>query len=303
MLNFLGIYYEGNVNSNKAKLQRSEGELVSVYDKKSMLETTLNSLNSFKKNNFAISIGLFFFLQIVASPIRFMAVGYFLVSSAIASIAIESNKKKINEYKREITQLEKEISKLKEQLNIAESDFNADNFVDAEIINEYPDDPNGENGQTETSHDENAAQRQTAAQSQAKYSTSIPEAALAYQRLDELKSILPVIGARDNALYVLFKNANDAAEKVRMLIQGDPGKEIRAYLFYNNVETLHKWADGVEDLYQAEVYESLLSNIKNQASVALPVLQEKINKDYYKIVYPDILDIEAEMTVMSKENK
>ena len=64
MLNFLGIYYEGNVNSNKAKLQRSEGELVSVYDKKSMLETTLNSLNSFKKNNFAISIGLFFFCKL-----------------------------------------------------------------------------------------------------------------------------------------------------------------------------------------------------------------------------------------------
>ncbi|MFB0918262.1 MAG: hypothetical protein QMB63_04230 [Clostridiaceae bacterium] len=297
MLNFLGVYYEGKVDNSNVQLRKSEGQLLEVNSKKSEIERSIRSLKSIKNNNFVLSLGLFFLLRVINPGITFMvALGYYFVSNTVIASVLSGKKARVEQYEMQIASLEKEIARLKENLDFAKSGFNTDNFIDAEIINEYPDDDSDNINKTSTSNDIN-----TNTYTGPSYPGSLPEAAATYMKMDEMKEILPVIKEKDYSLYVLFNNAYKAADKVRVFIQSDNSKEGKAYLFYNNVETLHKWADGIRDLYEADVYESLLINIKNQATAALPVLQEKINKDYYKIVYPDIMDNEAEMTVMSKE--
>lgn len=297
MLNFLGVYYEGKVDNNTVQLRKSEGQLLEVNNKKSEIERSIKSLKSLRNNNFVLSLGLFFLLRVINPGITFMvALGYYFISNTVIAGVLTGKKAKVEQYEMQIIALEKEIARLKENLDIARSGFDTENFIDAEIINEYPDDDADVTDKTATGNDTFSDTYKGQS-----YPGSLPEAALAYRKMDEMKEILPVIKEKDYSLYVLFNNAYEAADKVRVFIQNDNSKEGKAYLYYNNVETLHKWADGIRDLYEADVYESLLINIKSQATAALPVLQEKINKDYYKIVYPDIMDIEAEMTVMSKE--
>jgi len=78
--------------------------------------------------------------------------------------------------------------------------------------------------------------------------------------------------------------------------------QTKLYLYYNYVETLFDWASNLLELEKNDVYDSLLVNVKSNAQKALPILQAKIDKEYFKLVNPKIMDLEAEMEVMSKEH-
>lgn len=134
-----------------------------------------------------------------------------------------------------------------------------------------------------------------------RYPGSTKEAIVAYVNLEKISEMLPELAEHDQSTSKLFQDVFDAAMKTAKLIHGDKDKENRGFIFYNQVETLEKWLRGVLDLEKKEVYDSLLKNVKEKAKLALPKLQEKINKEYFKFINPDIMDLESEMTVMSKE--
>lgn len=134
-----------------------------------------------------------------------------------------------------------------------------------------------------------------------RYPGSTIEAIKAYVNLEKISEMLPKLRDHDNITAQYLQDAFDSAMKVAKFIHGDMGKENRGFIFYNQVETLEKWTRGILELESKDVYDSLLVNVKEKVKIAVPKLQEKINKEYYKFVNPDIMDLESEMTVMSKE--
>lgn len=129
----------------------------------------------------------------------------------------------------------------------------------------------------------------------------IPEAVKAFRQLEELPDIIKELASHDYETAKLFENSFKSAGKVAQVIQGRKEIENRAYLYYNNVDTLYEWSNNLLDLERKDVYDSLLVNLRAKAQKALPVLQHKFDAEYYRLVNPTIRDLEAEMDVMSKE--
>lgn len=129
----------------------------------------------------------------------------------------------------------------------------------------------------------------------------IAEAVKGYQQLNEMEDLCIELTNRDHSLGQLFNNAYTSAYKVGELIYEKPDLENRAYRFFANVNTLHGWAEDLVELQKKGVYDTLLVNVRDKATKALPVLQRKFDDEYLRLVSPTLRDLEAEMDVMSKE--
>lgn len=202
--------------------------------------------------------------------------------SEVFKFARKDTEKKIENLKMKVSSLRKILGENSENIfnkNMSDEDLKNGPVIDADIV-------------TET--------REEVIESD-QYLDSIPEAKLAFDRVDDLNTIIFSIGSHDNELYSLFKPAVEAAERTADLIQQDKNREKMAYKYYNYVEILYKWANDLNGLYSKDVYDSLLTNVKQQAKTALPNLQRKINDEYYKLINPTIMDLESEMEMMSNE--
>lgn len=202
--------------------------------------------------------------------------------SEVFKFARKDTEKKIENLKMKVSSLRKILGENSENIfnkNMSDEDLKNGPVIDADIV-------------TET--------REEVIESD-QYLDSIPEAKLAFDRVDDLSTIIFSIGSHDNELYSLFKPAVEAAERTADLIQQDKNREKMAYKYYNYVEILYKWANDLNGLYSKDVYDSLLTNVKQQAKTALPNLQRKINDEYYKLINPTIIDLESEMEMMSNE--
>lgn len=284
LLDFVGID-SGTIVRKTDKRALYESRIDNLEKKIAKENRSSRTLKTMMGSNLAITILGFFIFSHFLPNLAFLAWIYFIFSGSVFGLGVNNSKERIKEYKREIEKLEKKLKDLNDRPDISTSPYDLE-----------PKDTGTESG------DDTFIDAETErAEAIAKYKNSIREAALTYGRMDMLKDITDEIKNKDQGLGALFDNAYMAALKVRQLIEGDKDKENKAFMFYNHVETLHKWGVGVYNLFDAEVYDSLLTNIRSQAEKAIPVLQEKINAEYYKLVYPSIMDIEAEMEVMSKE--
>ena len=233
-----------------------------------------------------------------------LSISYNVISRAFLSGRVKILKRRIGEWDDQILRLESTIQE--QMMNVAEegrpssgsaqnnrsSAGTASKYVDAEIIREYP-------NQDQTKVDK---EEFTKAESTAKnHPGTIKEAKDAFEMLDKLEGTIRALEGHDHEIGILFRNAYQSAVKTADFIRENPSAESKMYLYYNHVDTLYDWAENLLELENNDVYESLLVNVKNNARKALPILQGKIDKEYFKLVNPKIMDLEAEMEVMSKE--
>lgn len=288
MLQTLGLELDLGLNKEDLKLKKTENMLAKITKEKRSMENSYDNLKSFSKVNSTIS-GLFIFYNII----RFswigliIAIGYNVISETFIKDRLKSMKKRIALWDEEILGLKASIDEMK--LTGTTDSYGKSSpgpgkpYVDAEIIQEYP------NQDTEEPVAEPSSQG------------TIQEAREAYAMLEKLETITASLDQHDHEMGSLFRNTLNSAQKVADFMKQNPANETKLYLFYNHVETLHDWGEGLLELENNEVYDSLLVNVKANARKALPILQAKIDKEYFKLVNPKIMDLEAEMEVMSKE--
>lgn len=303
MLQTIGINLDLPQTREDAQLRKSQNMLAKLTKEKNDMQSSYENMKSLAKVNDTISG-----LLIVFNFIRFsipgilLSIGYNVVSKAFLSGRVNLLKTRITQWDDQILRLE---SSIEQQMMRVASEGPAGNpapqstagtakkYVDAEILHEYP-------NQDQTPP-ETASYRRTDTASKPAPAGTIKEAKEAFDMLNRLEGIITALESHDHEIGVLFRNAYNAADKVADFIRENAAVESRMYLFYNHVDTLHDWAENLLELENNDVYESLLVNVKNNARKALPVLQAKIDKEYFKLVNPKIMDLEAEMEVMSKE--
>lgn len=289
MLQTLGIGIDIPATREDARLKKSKNMLAKLSKEKRSMEESHETLKTLKKVNGVVSGLIIAFNAINFSFFGlFAAIAYNVISNSFLENRLKIVKRRIKEWDQDILGLESTIEEQMAQVASEKNTVNGTRYVDAEIINEYPNQDTAETGGEEPK--EEPARKAT-----------VKEAADSYQMLDKLSGIVIELESHDHEVGTLFRNAYQSAEKVAGLLQENPGFEPKMYLYYNNVETLYDWAENLLELEKNDVYESLLVNVKTNARKALPVLQAKIDKEYYKIVNPKIMDLEAEMEVMSKE--
>ena len=291
MLQTLGV--ELNLGFDKETLQRKkvENKLMKAKKEKRSLESSYTNLKSFSKVNGTIA-GLFIFYNMIRwSWIGILiAIGYQVISDVFIKDRLKNMKRQLELADTEILKLEKSL----ENMYISgdtdptyQSERSKKPYVDAEIIREYTD---------EDVADEEEATPEMPSQG------SIQEAQQAFDMLDQLGDIIMDLKSHDPAIGALFDNTYQSARKVADFMGQTMANQTKLYLYYNYVETLFDWASNLLELEENDVYDSLLVNVKSNAQKALPILQAKINKEYFKLVNPKIMDLEAEMEVMSKEH-
>lgn len=291
MLQTLGV--ELNLGFNKETLQRKkvENKLMKAKKEKRSLESSYTNLKSFSKVNGTIA-GLFIFYNMIRwSWIGILiAIGYQVISDVFIKDRLKNMKRQLELADTEILKLEKSL----ENMYISgdtdptyQSERSKKPYVDAEIIREYTD---------EDVADEEEATPEMPSQG------SIQEAQQAFDMLDQLGDIILDLKSHDPAIGALFDNTYQSARKVADFMGQTMANQTKLYLYYNYVETLFDWASNLLELEENDVYDSLLVNVKSNAQKALPILQAKIDKEYFKLVNPKIMDLEAEMEVMSKEH-
>ncbi|NLB23137.1 MAG: hypothetical protein GX833_07755 [Clostridium sp.] len=291
MLQTLGV--ELNLGFNKETLQRKkvENKLMKAKKEKRSLESSYTNLKSFSKVNGTIA-GLFIFYNMIRwSWIGILiAIGYQVISDVFIKDRLKNMKRQLELADTEILKLEKSL----ENMYISgdtdptyQSERSKKPYVDAEIIREYTD---------EDVADEEEATPEMPSQG------SIQEAQQAFDMLDQLGDIIMDLKSHDPAIGALFDNTYQSARKVADFMGQTMANQTKLYLYYNYVETLFDWASNLLELEENDVYDSLLVNVKSNAQKALPILQAKIDKEYFKLVNPKIMDLEAEMEVMSKEH-
>lgn len=291
MLQTLGV--ELNLGFDKETLQRKkvENKLMKAKKEKRSLESSYTNLKSFSKVNGTIA-GLFIFYNMIRwSWIGILiAIGYQVISDVFIKDRLKNMKRQLELADTEILKLEKSL----ENMYISgdtdptyQSERSKKPYVDAEIIREYTD---------EDVADEEEATPEMPSQG------SIQEAQQAFDMLDQLGDIILDLKSHDPAIGALFDNTYQSARKVADFMGQTMANQTKLYLYYNYVETLFDWASNLLELEENDVYDSLLVNVKSNAQKALPILQAKIDKEYFKLVNPKIMDLEAEMEVMSKEH-
>ena len=291
MLQTLGV--ELNLGFDKETLQRKkvENKLMKAKKEKRSLESSYTNLKSFSKVNGTIA-GLFIFYNMIRwSWIGILiAIGYQVISDVFIKDRLKNMKRQLELADTEILKLEKSL----ENMYISgdtdptyQSERSKKPYVDAEIIREYTD---------EDVADEEEATPEMPSQG------SIQEAQQAFDMLDQLGDIILDLKSHDPAIGALFDNTYQSARKVADFMSQTMANQTKLYLYYNYVETLFDWASNLLELEENDVYDSLLVNVKSNAQKALPILQAKIDKEYFKLVNPKIMDLEAEMEVMSKEH-
>lgn len=291
MLQTLGV--ELNLGFDKETLQRKkvENKLMKAKKEKRSLESSYTNLKSFSKVNGTIA-GLFIFYNMIRwSWIGILiAIGYQVISDVFIKDRLKNMKRQLELADTEILKLEKSL----ENMYISgdtdptyQSERSKKPYVDAEIIREYTD---------EDVADEEEATPEMPSQG------SIQEAQQAFDMLDQLGDIIMDLKSHDPAIGALFDNTYQSARKVADFMGQTMANQTKLYLYYNYVETLFDWASNLLELEENDVYDSLLVNVKSNAQKALPILQAKIDKEYFKLVNPKIMDLEAEMEVMSKEH-
>lgn len=308
MLQTLGINLDLPQTREDAQLRKSQNMLAKLTKEKNSLESSYENLKSLSKVNDTVSglIIVFNFIRFSFTGV-FLSIAYNVVSKAFLSGRLNLLKSRIGQWDQQIMRLESTIEQ--QMLHVAgegttgsastvgpqAAQGTAKKYVDAEIIREYPnqDQPHGQETYRRTD--------QTAKTSKPGSTGTIKEAQEAFKMLDRLEDIITALEGHDHETGILFRNAYASADKAADFIRENPSVESRMYLYYNHVDTLFDWAENLLELERNEVYESLLVNVKNNARKALPVLQAKIDKEYYKLVNPKIMDLEAEMEVMSKE--
>lgn len=291
MLQTLGMQLDLGLNKEDLKVKKTENMLAKLTKEKRSLENSYDNLKSFSKINGTIA-GLF----IVYNVIRFswigimIAIGYSAISDVFIKDRLKSMKKRIQIWDTEILSLQTSLEEMRLSGTTDQSykgEGSAKPYVDAEIIEEYPD---------TDQVDEEAPQPETPSHG------TIQEAQQAFDMLDQLDGIISSLELHDREIGSLFRNTYQSARKVSNFMGQNPANQTKLYLYYNHVETLYDWAENLLELENNDVYESLLVNVKNNARKALPILQAKIDKEYFKLVNPRIMDLEAEMEVMSKEH-
>ena len=314
MLQTLGINLDLPATREDAQLRKSQSMLAKLTKEKNGLESSYENLKSLRKVNDTIS-GLFIVFNFIrfSIPGIMLAIGYNVVSKAFISGRLNLLKTRIGQWDQQIIRLESTIEQ--QMLNVADEGVNgssytnsatrpqgagtAKRYVDAEIIREY------HNLDQDQPYGEAPTYRKTepATKSATKATTAgtLKEAQATFELLDKLDGITTDLVGYDHEIGTLFQNVYQSALKTADFIRENPALESRVYLFYNHVDTLHDWAENLLELEKTDVYESLLVNVKTNARKALPVLQAKIDKEYFKLVNPKIMDLEAEMEVMSKE--
>lgn len=314
MLQTLGINLDLPQTREDAQLRKSQNMLAKLTKEKNAMESSYENMKSLSKVNDTISglIIVFNFIRFSFTGI-FLSIAYNVVSKAFLSGRLNLLKTRIGQWDQQILRLESTIEQ--QMFHVGNEGSNgsaapggptvvqgtAKKYVDAEIIREYPnqDQPNGQETYRKT---DQAAKSADSAKTPKPGSTgTIKEAQETFRMLDNLAEIISALEGHDHEIGILFRNAYDSAQKVAELIRENPANETRMYLYYNHVDTLFDWAENLLELERNDVYESLLVNVKNNARKALPVLQAKIDKEYFKLVNPKIMDLEAEMEVMSKE--
>ena len=291
MLQTLGVELDLGLTKEELKLKKTENMLVKLTKERNALERSFDNLKSFSRINSTLA-GLF----VVYNFIRFswvgilVAIGYSVISEGFIKDKLKSMTKRIKVWDGEILSLQATVDQLK--LGNADQGSNGAQkaYVDAEIIQEYP-------NQDEA---EPAAEAESAATQTAQ--GTIQEARQAFAMLEKLDGIIFALENHDREIGSLFRNTYQSAMKVADFMKQNAANETKLYLFYNHVETLHDWSEGLLELENNDVYDSLLVNVKTNARKALPILQAKIDKEYFKLVNPMIMDLEAEMEVMSKEH-
>lgn len=283
MLQNLGLELDMEHRKGDLKLKKAENMLAKLNEEKRSMENSYDNLKGFAKVNATISGVLIFFGFIRFSFMGlFGAIAYNALSKSFIDGRLMTMKQRIKRWDEEILSLQGAIDEMKLTGSGGESAPSGKKIVDAEIIEEYP-------------------EAQQGPEPTASFGT-IKEAQEAYAMMDKLEEIIASLEVHDREVGVLFRNAYEAAAKVADLLSVNPAIESKMYLYYNHVETLHDWAVNLLELENKDVYDSLLVNVKNNARKALPILQAKIDKEYFKLVNPKIMDLEAEMEVMSKEN-
>ena len=291
MLQTLGIELDLGFDKESLKRKKIENKLVKAKKEKRSLESSYSNLRSFSKVNGTIA-GLFIFYNMIRwSWIGILvAIGYQVISEVFIKERLKNMKKQLEFSETEILKLEKSL----ETMYISgttdtayQSEGSPKPYVDAEIIREYS---------NEDEQEEEEATPEMPSQG------SIQEAQEALDMLDQLGDIILNLKSHDPVIGALFDNTYQSARKVADFMGQTMANQTKLYLYYNYVETLFDWASNLLELEENDVYESLLVNVKSNAQKALPVLQAKIDKEYFKLVNPKIMDLEAEMEVMSKEH-
>lgn len=312
MLQTLGINLDLPATREDAQLRKSQNMLAKLTKEKNGLESSYENLKSLRKVNDTIS-GLFIVFNFIrfSIPGILLSIGYNVVSKAFISGRLNLLKTRIGQWDQQIIRLESTIEQ--QMLNVADEGGNgssyaqsssraeaggtAKRYVDAEIIREYhnQEQPNGE------APTYRKTEPATKSATKATTAGTLKEAQQTFELLAKLDGITTALVGYDHEIGTLFQNVYQSALKTADFIRENPALESRVYLFYNHVDTLHDWAENLLELEKTDVYESLLVNVKTNARKALPVLQAKIDKEYFKLVNPKIMDLEAEMEVMSKE--
>ena len=290
MLQTLGIGSDIPKTPQDARLKKSQSMLTKLSKEKRSMEDSYETLKTVRRVNGVVSGLIIAFNAINFSFFGlFAAIAYNVISSSFIENRIKIMKRRIKEWDKDILSLESTIEDQMAQVASEKNTVGGTRYVDAEIINEYP------------NQDRTASNSEEPAEEEPVRKASVQEAADCYEMLDRLPDIVTELEEHDHEVGPLFRNAYESAAKVSNLLKENPGFEPKMYLYYNNVETLYDWAENLLELERTDVYESLLVNVKSNARKALPVLQAKIDKEYFKIVNPKIMDLEAEMEVMSKE--
>lgn len=289
MLQTLGIGVDKPATPEDARLKKSQNMLAKLSKEKRSMEESHETLKTVKKVNGVISGLIIAFNAIYFSFFGlFAAIAYSVISNSFLENRIKIMKRRIKEWDKDILGLETTIEEQMAQMASEKNTVNGTPYVDAQIINEFPNQDKVQDAEQEPRGE--PVRRAT-----------VKEAENSYQMLEKLPEIVSQLESHDHEVGTLFRNAYQSAAKVADLLVENPEFEPKMYLFYNNVERLYDWAENLLELERNNVYESLLVNVKGNARKALPVLQAKIDKEYFKIVNPKIMDLEAEMEVMSKE--
>lgn len=298
MLASIGIKKGDNVTPGHPEYKKIENEIMAIEKENVSIERQLSEIKR-RKNLFGSASGILFMIMffifhslwgaIITSAAVSMISDYMLKDRAAVlknrlregNAVLKTKRLKLEELNRMLSSSEKEYSR----------DFGK--YVEADFSEENEEEKKHGMGDATASEVKDELRD--------RYPDSTPEARIAYKNLETVSEKLPELEKYDAETAGLFRGVFESAMKTAKFIHGQPEKEGRAYLFYNHVETLEKWCSGILELEEKDVYDSLLVNVKSKAKEALPVLQEKINKEYYRFVNPDIADLESEMTVMSKE--
>ncbi|PKK39511.1 hypothetical protein ABB02_01225 [Clostridiaceae bacterium JG1575] len=293
MLKTLGLGQRVPEETIERRLEKTKYKMTLLKREIRSLEKRLLNLKTLIKINSSVSglVILFNFIRFSWTGI-FLAIGYNVVSNIILNSRKTHLKQSMDHSEEDMKALAESLEEMLARQVTPTDPVPEDSYVDAEII------------------EENVAQESVQEPSQKAGSfgnSSDPfgvfnEAQVAYARLEELRPMVREMEQHDREMAVLFQNAWQSAVKVGNYIKDDREKEGRSFRFFNQVETLYEWTQGLLDLERSEVYDSLMVNVKANAQKALPVLQAKIDNEYYKLINPKIMDLEAEMEVMSKEN-